>query len=444
MLLKLYEERKVSGENQLLSWKYAQKLHDYIFPFLHQLDIHLDKRLVRTFFDLLGCLIRFRDRHNGMVLSELGSYLLGPLRCCAGTKRISNLLRSKNWTHKLIDQYLFDRAGKRVQVLLCSGISPLLLWDGSVLEKAESWNVEGLGPVRSAKAKRLKRIKPGYYAPPSGTIHVPGFEWLGVVLSGLGEECSIVAMRWWSRRGKAKAHFSTIRDNMLWLLAKLPKGCIHVFDRGFAGRPFLEKLFTYQQDFILRWPKRFLLLDLKGESRNTWKFSTGRKPMDHTWIVDGQGNRRQIGMLYTQVAHPQWPDTPLYLVISRPGKKRKPWYLLTSIPITSHQKAWEVIFSYARRWKIEQTFRFAKAEMGMESPRLWFWENRLKFMAILTLAIDFIFLLTHQGRTTDIEQLLNTWNHRTGNRCKKPPAPIYRIRLALSHAWNYWIIQSSG
>ena len=325
MLLKLYEERKVSGENQLLSWKYAQKLHDYIFPFLHQLDIHLDKRLVRTFFDLLGCLIRFRDRHNGMVLSELGSYLLGPLRCCAGTKRISNLLRSKNWTHKLIDQYLFDRAGKRVQVLLCSGICPLLLWDGSVLEKAESWNVEGLGPVRSAKAKRLKRIKPGYYAPPSGTIHVPGFEWLGVVLSGLGEECSIVAMRWWSRRGKAKAHFSTIRDNMLWLLAKLPKGCIHVFDRGFAGRPFLEKLFTYQQDFILRWPKRFLLLDLKGESRNTWKFSTGRKPMDHTWIVDGQGNRRQIGMLYTQVAHPQWPDTPLYLVISRPGKQRNPW-----------------------------------------------------------------------------------------------------------------------
>ena len=28
--------------------------------------------------------------------------------------------------------------------------------------------------------------------------------------------------------------------------------------------------------------------------------------------------------------------------------------------------------SYMHRWNIEQAFRVGKAELGMESPRLWF------------------------------------------------------------------------
>ena len=35
------------------------------------------------------------------------------------------------------------------------------IWDGSVLEKAESEKVQGLCAVRSSKAKRLRKLKPG-------------------------------------------------------------------------------------------------------------------------------------------------------------------------------------------------------------------------------------------------------------------------------------------
>lgn len=41
----------------------------------------------------------------------------------------------------------------------------LVIWDESVIEKPESIALEGLGPVRSSKAARLKRIKPGYFNP---------------------------------------------------------------------------------------------------------------------------------------------------------------------------------------------------------------------------------------------------------------------------------------
>lgn len=55
----------------------------------------------------------------------------------------------------------------------------LAIWDESVLEKAESLQLEGLCAVRSSKARRLKRIKLGFFNPPGGRpIFVPGYHWL--------------------------------------------------------------------------------------------------------------------------------------------------------------------------------------------------------------------------------------------------------------------------
>jgi hypothetical protein len=321
-----------------------------------------------------------------------------------------------------------------------------MLWDSSVIEKPESWHSEGLGPVRSSKGARLKRIKKGYYNPPKGTIHVPGYNWLAVVMASLKEEASVVATQWWSSRGAAKSTFTTVRDNLLNRLFKhMPQGVVHVFDRGFAGQPWLEQLFQYQQLFILRWPMRYKLLDAKKVEKAAWRLAIGRKSLGTVTIERaGQRNSQVLHLYYTRVFHPGHPDKPLFLVVSRQGRGRKPWYLITNLDITSDQDAWNVIFAYARRWKIEQTFRFAKAEMAIQSPRLWFWKNRLKFMLILTLAIDFLLHLHAKAAKVLITTLLKYWCPRTGNRCRLSSAPIYRIRLALSQCWNYFVIQNSG
>lgn len=78
----------------------------------------------------------------------------------------------------------------------------LAVWDERALEKAESIALEGLCAVRSTKAHRLKRIKPGYYNPPGGRpIYVPGMNWLTVMVMGLRGAPKLAAIRWWTSRG---------------------------------------------------------------------------------------------------------------------------------------------------------------------------------------------------------------------------------------------------
>ena len=67
------------------------QLASFLFPLLVQLDAVLDKRLVRTFLATIQVIITFRDRANGLRLSELGGYLATPDKAPAGTKRRSRL-----------------------------------------------------------------------------------------------------------------------------------------------------------------------------------------------------------------------------------------------------------------------------------------------------------------------------------------------------------------
>ena len=57
--------------------------------------------------------------------------------------------------------------------------------------------------MRSSKAARLKRIKPGFYKPPGGPpVFVPGLQWLTVMVAGMQGPPSLAAMRRWTSRGK--------------------------------------------------------------------------------------------------------------------------------------------------------------------------------------------------------------------------------------------------
>ena len=125
------------------------------------------------------------------------------------------------------------------------------------------------------------------------------------------------------------------------------------------------------------------------------------------------------------------------MVVSRPGKGRKPWYLLTSDTIASVDEAWEVVFIYARRWQIEVGFRAAKSELAFESPRLWRWDNRLKLLLIASLALAFLFSLLDALSTQQLTHLFRSWCHRTGKRHRIASLPLYRLRSALSLLWLF-------
>ena len=103
-------------------------------PLLKELNTIIDRRLVCTFLGLSDCNhAASPHRNQGLLLSELGAYLLGPERCRAGTKRISNLLHCDRWKAKLIGAF-YVAAGNTTsrRVSGRGGKGPLVLWDESV------------------------------------------------------------------------------------------------------------------------------------------------------------------------------------------------------------------------------------------------------------------------------------------------------------------------
>src|SRR5262247_2940975 len=109
-----------SEQTHPLASQVRQQLLSFLAPLLRTLDQQLDRRLVVTFVETLQAFLVWRHRNLGLLLSELGSYLAAPGHAPAGTKRLSNLLRSKNWQASLLADYLWEQAGQHVASLLAA------------------------------------------------------------------------------------------------------------------------------------------------------------------------------------------------------------------------------------------------------------------------------------------------------------------------------------
>ncbi len=414
-------------------------LVQFLAPILVQLDKQLDMRLVNTLVDLVKVILIHRDRHQGLVMSELGGELLGEGHAPAGAKRISHLLHSKRWQAQQIEAELWHQADQRVEQLSTLGEDSLVIWDESEIEKPESLASEGLCPVRSSKAARLKRIKPGFYNPPGGRpIFVPGFHWLQLVVAGMQGAARLAHLHWWTSRGehasdKRREEFLVLRE-----VAKLwGRWVIHVFDQGFAGAPWLGLLLYFRVRFVLRWKKDFALIGPDGQTQSARRLVAWKRPVDHRMLWDAPHHCwRNVGILFYPVRHPDFPTFPHWLVVSRPGSGRKPWFLLTNEPVLSSEDAWRIIFLYARRWQIEMTLRFEKSELAFEAPRLLNWESRRKILLITSLVHAFLILLLAPRFKRLKDWLLDAWCHRNGKWSRETPTPLYRLRLALAQLWH--------
>lgn len=429
---------RASRQPRSLSQQTQQRLVQFVWPLLVSLNQQLDVRLVRTFLATLFAIVQSRNRAHGLLLSELGAYISSPEHAPAGTKRLSNLLRSSDWAASRIEQFLWSHAMDEVAALHGQGEQPLAIWDESVLEKSESLKSEGLCAVRSSKARRLKRIRPGFFNPPGGRpICVAGLHWLGLLISSRHSAPRLAVMEWWTTRGeRATEH----RSVLLTLLARCQREwgrqVRHVFDRGFASGPWLQTLLASELRFVLRWKKGQKLLDGWAEERKAWQIARGKRSWSYRLLRDTRtGEQRKVGVVALAVNHPSHPQ-PLWLVVARPGKGQEPWYLLTSDVIRTADEAWEVVLAYARRWQIEMSWRYSKSELAMESPRLRSWERREKLLLMATLVYAFLLSLLEAELEALREAVLRSGCHRTGKRGRAGAAPLYRLRSALSRLWQ--------
>ncbi len=416
------------------------QLASFLFPLLVALDQLLDKRLVRTFLQGMQTIITFRDRLHGLLLSEMGAYLLSPEHERAGTKRLANLLHSHKWSSHVIDQFLWSWATTFLCQMEEQGQESFVIWDESVWEKPESLKLEDLGPVRSSKAHRLTHVKPGYYHPPRRPIFVPGMQWIGLILVGANTRLGLpvlAAMRWWSRRGPHAERKRRIEAALLLdCVASWGRRVVHVFDRGYATQPWLHLCLALHQRVVVRWPHGQYLIDEQGCARKAWQIARGKRAWGRRQIWNAHLNRwLETSVLAFRVRHPDFA-VPLWLVVSRPGKGRRPWYLLTTEPVETEQQAWRIVFAYVRRWDIEGTWRFSKSELGFECPRLRTWECCRKLLMMATLAYAFLLTLAREEMRGLRTWLLLHYCHRTGTKARRARLPLYRLRLAISRLWQ--------
>ena len=174
-------QRPKECEPRKLSEQYGVHLLRFLHPLVQELHTTVDSRPLRTLVQTTEAILAFRDSTHGLLLSELGSYLDGLEAGGGGTKRLGTLIRHKKWKARQIDTFLWQKADDQVRKWEQQGEDGLVIWDGTVLEKPESLQPEGLCAVRSSKAVRLTHVKQGYYHPPGAPIFVPGMHGIGLV-----------------------------------------------------------------------------------------------------------------------------------------------------------------------------------------------------------------------------------------------------------------------
>lgn len=436
MFKNILQNRKKNPNRQKSGDFILVQSNKYLSSIQKELSQQIDERYVQTFYNLFIAILMLRNRPMGLLLSELGGYIAGFKSAPAGTKRIGRLLGCKKWTHGFVDNFFFNRSKQRIENLKTNKKRPLLLWDDSRIEKSESSFLGGLCSVFSSKAQRLTRVRPGFFSPPGKRIYTSGYKWTGVMLSALGEVPSVFNMTWWTTRGIHKEHGTNIVYRMLKKIhQEIGSIGLNIFDRGYANANMLEWLIKFEQNFLTRWVSNHKFIDEHGELRKIYNIARSYKAKGSKQVKDKERKKlKTISIAWAAVKHPEFPDKQLYLVIIRDKNySNSPMYLITSIPITDKQTAWEMCFSYIHRWEIEQSFRCCKSELSMESPRLWFFDRTLKLLAIVALVYDFLLRMLGNWKPWT-RQLFSSWCHRTGNRHRNAAIPIYRLRAAISMA----------
>ena len=107
----------------------------------------------------------------------------------------------------------------------------------------------------------------------------------------------------------------------------------------------LDDFGTHHIRFILRLNKSYHLIGPDGRKHEVWKISRCKRSWESRMIWDARRRcLRKTGVIALPVHLPE-DDQQLFLVVSRPGYVRKPWYLITTEPVHNSEQAWQELCS---------------------------------------------------------------------------------------------------
>jgi hypothetical protein len=129
-------------------------------------------------------------------------------------------------------------------------------------------------------------------------------------------------MRYWTSRGPHASQGRLEEERMVSQFAQAwHRRVIHVFDRGWAGGPWLEVLTGLRQRFVERWTSRYHLLDEQGRERKAWEIARGKRDSVQGKLWWAKFHREiQLTIKLRKVKHAAVPGAQFFLVVgSRQG-----------------------------------------------------------------------------------------------------------------------------
>ncbi len=85
-------------------------------------------------------------------------------------------------------------------------------------------------------------------------------------------------MKWWTTRGLFAQTRRELEAEVLDVcMAAWGRRLLHIFDRGFAGSPWIGLCFDRTLRFLLRLPKDYKLRDAAGSIRKAWQITCGKR-----------------------------------------------------------------------------------------------------------------------------------------------------------------------
>jgi len=98
------------------------------------------------------------------------------------------------------------------------------------------------------------------------------------------------------------------------------------------------------------------------------------------------------------------PDIEMYAAYaleSDPPDGEEPveWMLLTNLPVTSYEEAYEKILWYCVRWRIEMYFKVLKSGFRVETCRLGHAERLARYLTVMSIVAWRLFMITLVART---------------------------------------------
>lgn len=138
--------------------------------------------------------------------------------------------------------------------------------------------------------------------------------------------------------------------------------------------------------------------------RSKAKHCKGRDPRSATVIVrfgsfrlNAPRNRRRCG-------NEHLPDIELnavYVLENNPPEGGEPveWMLLSNLPVTSFEQAYEKVLWYSLRWRIEMYHKVLKSGFRVEACRLGHAERLARYLTVMSIVAWRLFMITLIART---------------------------------------------